>query len=46
VEPLVPDLNCLEVEIAIVKLKNYKLPGSYQIPEGPIQAGSKTLQNP
>jgi hypothetical protein len=27
-EPLAPSPSCLEVEIAIAKLKKYKLPGS------------------
>jgi hypothetical protein len=31
-EPLVPDPSCLEVEIAIAKLKKYKSPSSDQIP--------------
>jgi hypothetical protein len=31
-EPLVPGLSCLEVEIAIAKLKKYKSPGNDQIP--------------
>jgi hypothetical protein len=33
-EPLVPGPSRLEVEIAIAKLKKYKLPGSDQIPAG------------
>jgi hypothetical protein len=37
-EPLIPVPSRLEVEIAIVKLKKYKLPGSDQ-----IQAGGETL---
>jgi hypothetical protein len=43
VEPLVPGPICLEVEIAITKLKKYKSPGSYQIPPEQIQAGGKIL---
>jgi hypothetical protein len=31
-EPLVLGPSCLEVELAIAKLKNYKSPGSDQIP--------------
>jgi hypothetical protein len=31
-EPLVPGPSHLEVEVAITKLKKYKLPGSDQIP--------------
>jgi hypothetical protein len=42
-EPLVPGPSCLEVEIAIAKLKKYKSSGSYQIPAELIQAGGKIL---
>jgi hypothetical protein len=42
-EPLVPDLSPSEVEIAIAKLKRYKLPGSDQIPAELIQAGGEIL---
>jgi hypothetical protein len=42
-EPLVPGPNHLEVEIAIAKLKKYKLPGSDQILAELIQAGGKIL---
>jgi hypothetical protein len=38
VEPLVPGPSRLEVEIAIAKFKNYKSPGSDQIPAELIQA--------
>jgi hypothetical protein len=38
-EPLVPGPSCLEVEIAIAKLKKYKSPGSDEIPAELIQAG-------
>jgi hypothetical protein len=31
-EPLVPGRSCLEVEIAIAKLKKYKSSGSDEIP--------------
>jgi hypothetical protein len=44
VEPLVPDPNPFEVEIAITKLKRYKQPGSDQIPTELIQAGGETLR--
>jgi hypothetical protein len=37
-EPLVPGLSHIEVEIAIVKLKKYKSPGSDEIPAELIQA--------
>jgi hypothetical protein len=37
-EPLVPEPNSSEVEIAIEKLKRYKSPGTDQIPAELIQA--------
>jgi hypothetical protein len=40
-EPLVPGLSCLEVEIAIAKLKMYNSPGSDQVPAELIQAGGE-----
>jgi hypothetical protein len=43
IEPLVPGSSRLEVEIAIAKLKEYKSPGSVQIPAELIQAGRETL---
>jgi hypothetical protein len=42
-ESLVLGLSCLEVEVAIAKLKNYKSPGSDQIPAELIQAGGEIL---
>jgi hypothetical protein len=42
-EPLEPGPSRLEVEIAIAKLKKYKLPGSDQIPAELILAGSEML---
>jgi hypothetical protein len=42
-EPLVPGPSCLEAEIAIAKLKNYKSPGSDQIPAELIQAGGEIV---
>jgi hypothetical protein len=42
-EPLVPGHSCLEVEIAIVKLKKYISPSSDQILAELIQAGGETL---
>jgi hypothetical protein len=42
-EPLVPGPSRLEVEIAIVKLKKYKSPGSDQIPAELIQDGGEIL---
>jgi hypothetical protein len=40
-EPLVPGPSHLEVEIAIEKLKKYKLSSSDQIPAELIQVGGK-----
>jgi hypothetical protein len=40
---LVPGPSRLEVEIAIAKLRKYKLKGSDEIPAEPIQAGGKIL---
>jgi hypothetical protein len=40
-EPLVPGPSHFEVEIAIVKLKKYKSPGSDQISVELIQAGGE-----
>jgi hypothetical protein len=42
-EPLVPGPSRLEVETAIEKLKEYKSPGSDQIPAELIQAGDKNV---
>jgi hypothetical protein len=42
-EPLVPDHSIFEVEIAIAKLKRYKLPGSDEIPAELIQAGGEII---
>jgi hypothetical protein len=42
-EPLVPGPSHLEVEIAIAKLKEFKSPGSDQIPAELIQAGDEIL---
>jgi hypothetical protein len=42
-EPLVPGPSCLEMEIAIAKLKKYKSPGSDQIPAELIQAVGEVL---
>jgi hypothetical protein len=44
-EPLVPDPNPFEVEIAIAKFKKYKSPGSDQIPAELIQARGETLRS-
>jgi hypothetical protein len=40
-EPLVPGPSRLKVEIAIVKLIEYKSPGSDQLPTELIQAGGE-----
>jgi hypothetical protein len=41
-EPLVPNPSSFEVEIAITKLKRYKLPGRDQILAELIEAGGET----
>src|SRR5215510_6218451 len=41
-QPLVPEPNALEVELAIEKLKSHKSPGIDQIPEELIKAGGRT----
>jgi hypothetical protein len=43
VEPLVPGLRCLEVEIAVAKSKKYKSPDSDQILAELAQAGCEIL---
>jgi len=47
-EPLVPEPNAFEVELAIEKLKSHKSPGMDQIPTGLIEAGGRTIcsENP
>jgi hypothetical protein len=42
-EPLVPDPGPFDVDIAITKLKQYKSPGSVQIPLELIQAEGETI---
>jgi hypothetical protein len=42
-QPLVPEPSLVEVEIVIGKLKRYKSPGIYQIPDELIKAGGETL---
>ena len=44
VEPLVPEPSALEVELAIEKLKNYKSPGTVQIPAELIKAVGRTIR--
>jgi hypothetical protein len=41
----VPDPSPFDVEIAIAKLKRYKLPGSDHIPDELIQAGGEILRS-
>ena len=42
-EPLVPEPNAFQVEIAIEKLKRQKWPGIDQIPAELIKAGGRTV---
>jgi hypothetical protein len=42
-EPLGPESSPFDVEIAIAKLKNNKLPGCYEVPAQMIQAGGEIL---
>jgi hypothetical protein len=42
-EPFVPEPSASEVEVAVGKLKRFKLPGVVQIPAELIQARGKTL---
>jgi hypothetical protein len=44
-EPSVPEPSIYEVEVAIGKLKRYKLPGADQILAELIQTGGETLQS-
>jgi hypothetical protein len=44
-EPLAPECSCFEVEIALEKLKRYKLPGIDQIPPKMFQAGGNKLHS-
>jgi hypothetical protein len=44
-KPLVPEPSSFEVEIAIEKLKRYKLPGTDQIRAELIRAGGNTLRS-
>ena len=41
-EPLVPEANAFEVEVAIEKLKRHKSPGIDQIPTEVIKVGGTT----
>jgi hypothetical protein len=43
-EPLVPETNAFEVELAIEKLKSHKSPGNDQIPAELIKAGGRTVR--
>jgi hypothetical protein len=42
-EPLESEPNAFEVEMAIEKLKRYKLPGIDEVPLELVQSGSKAL---
>jgi hypothetical protein len=42
-EPLVPEPNAFEVEMAIEKLKTHKSSGTDQIPADLINAGGRTI---
>jgi hypothetical protein len=42
-EPLVPEPSLVEMEVAVVKLKSYKSPGTDQILAELIKAGGETL---
>jgi len=42
-EPLVPEPNAFEVELAIEKLKSHKSPGIVQIPAELIKTGGRTI---
>jgi len=43
-QPLASEPSASEVELAIVKLKNHKSPGTDQIPGDMIKAGGKTIR--
>jgi hypothetical protein len=42
-QPLVPELDCFEVDIPIGKLERYESPGTDQTPSELIQEGGNTL---
>jgi hypothetical protein len=42
-EPMVPDPNYFDSEIAVEKIKRHKSPGTDQIPAELIKAGGKTM---
>jgi hypothetical protein len=44
-EPLVPELNAFEVEMAIEKLKTHKSSGIDQIPAELIKTGGRTIRS-
>jgi hypothetical protein len=46
VQPFVPEPSISEVEVAIGKLKRYKLPGADHIPAELIQAGEGNILRP
>jgi hypothetical protein len=43
-QPLVPEPNAFEFELAIEKLKRHKSPGTDQIPAELIKAGCRTIR--
>jgi hypothetical protein len=45
VEPLVPNPNPIEEEVAISKVRRYKLPGSEEMPPELFQARCETLSS-
>jgi hypothetical protein len=44
IEPLIPEPNPFEVEIAIANMKSYELPDIDQIPAQLVQEGGETLR--
>jgi hypothetical protein len=40
-EPFVPEPSISDIEMAIIKLKRYKAPGSFKIPAELFQAGGR-----
>jgi hypothetical protein len=45
VEPLVPEFNAYEVEMAVEKLKSYTSPGIDQIPVEMNKTGGRTIRS-
>ena len=44
-EPLMPEPNDFEIEVAIEKLKSHKTPGTDQITVGLIKAGRRAIRS-